>query len=78
MDEEARGIVEALYGDGITARKGAFPTAWVDRLNEDVLAAFEEAPKETSEEAGRAEVPAGGAMRCRLPPSSSAAALASS
>lgn len=43
LDEEARGIVEALYGDGITARKGAFPTAWVDRLNEDVLAAFEEA-----------------------------------
>jgi hypothetical protein len=43
LDEEARAAVEALYGDGITARKGAFPTAWADQLNEDVLAAFEEA-----------------------------------
>ena len=43
LDEEARAAVEALYGDGITARKGAFSTAWVDQLNDDVLAAFEEA-----------------------------------
>ena len=43
LDDEARGIVDGLYGDGIIARKGAFPTAWVDRLNADVLAAFEEA-----------------------------------
>ena len=43
LDEEARGIVEGLYGEGIIARRGAFDVAWVDRLNADVLAAFEEA-----------------------------------
>ena len=43
LDEEAREAVEALYGDGIVARKGAFPVEWVDQLNSDVLAAFEEA-----------------------------------
>jgi len=43
LDEEARAAVEALYGDGIVARKGAFSTEWVDQLNSDVLAAFEEA-----------------------------------
>ena len=43
LDEEARAIVEGLYGEGIVARKGAFPVAWVDQLNDDVLAAFEEA-----------------------------------
>ncbi|KUN33455.1 phytanoyl-CoA dioxygenase [Streptomyces longwoodensis] len=35
--------VEALYSDGITARKGAFGVDWADRLREDVDAAFEEA-----------------------------------
>src|SRR4051795_9438455 len=43
LDDESRGIVEALYGDGIVARKGAFSRDWVDQLNADVLAAFEEA-----------------------------------
>lgn len=43
LDAEARAIVDALYGDGITARRGAFGVEWVDRLNADVLAAFEEA-----------------------------------
>ena len=43
LDEEARGIVDALYGDGIIARKGAFDVEWVDRLNADVMAAFHEA-----------------------------------
>jgi len=43
LDEEARTIVDGLYGDGIIARKGAFDVAWVERLNADVLAAFEEA-----------------------------------
>jgi Phytanoyl-CoA dioxygenase (PhyH) len=43
FDEEARAAVEALYGDGIVARKGAFSTAWADQLNDDVLAAFAEA-----------------------------------
>jgi hypothetical protein len=36
-------IREALYTDGITARKGAFPREWVQQLREDVDAAFEEA-----------------------------------
>lgn len=35
--------VEALYRDGITARRGAFAPEWADRLGEDVAAAFEEA-----------------------------------
>ncbi|SEP94303.1 phytanoyl-CoA dioxygenase family protein [Microlunatus flavus] len=43
LDEEARGIVEGLYGDGIVALKSAFSVEWVDRLNADVLAAFHDA-----------------------------------
>jgi Phytanoyl-CoA dioxygenase (PhyH) len=43
LDEEARAAVEALYGEGIVARKGAFSAEWADQLNDDVLAAFEEA-----------------------------------
>lgn len=35
--------VEALYRDGITARKGAFTTEWADQLGRDVDAAFKEA-----------------------------------
>jgi phytanoyl-CoA dioxygenase PhyH len=35
--------VEALYREGITARKGAFTTAWADQLGRDVDAAFKEA-----------------------------------
>lgn len=35
--------VEALYTDGITARKGAFTKEWADRLREDVDTAFAEA-----------------------------------
>ena len=36
-------ILGALYGDGITALKGAFPREWVQRLREDVDTLFEEA-----------------------------------
>ncbi|HEY8302602.1 MAG TPA: phytanoyl-CoA dioxygenase family protein [Jatrophihabitans sp.] len=36
-------IVHDLYTDGITALKGAFPVEWVDRLGEDIDAAFAEA-----------------------------------
>ena len=43
LGQEAAAAVGALYGDGIVARKGAFDADWVDRLNEDVLAAFAEA-----------------------------------
>lgn len=35
--------VEALYREGITARKGAFTPDWADRLGQDVEAAFQEA-----------------------------------
>ena len=36
-------IRRALYGDGITACKGAFSREWADRMREDIEAAFEEA-----------------------------------
>jgi hypothetical protein len=36
-------LVATLTTDGIIGLKGAFEPAWADRLNEDVLAAFEEA-----------------------------------
>jgi ectoine hydroxylase-related dioxygenase (phytanoyl-CoA dioxygenase family) len=36
-------IMGALYGDGITALKGAFSREWVQQLREDVDAQFEEA-----------------------------------
>src|SRR5687768_5572882 len=35
--------VETLDRDGIVGRKGAFETDWVDRLREDMEAAFTEA-----------------------------------
>jgi hypothetical protein len=35
--------VDALYRDGIVGLKGAFPRAWVERLREDMEAAFQEA-----------------------------------
>lgn len=43
LDVDVVPDVEALYRDGITARKGAFTKAWADRLGEDVHAAFEDA-----------------------------------
>jgi hypothetical protein len=36
-------IMGALYGDGITALKGAFPRAWVEALHEDVRALYADA-----------------------------------
>ncbi|MFC3687528.1 phytanoyl-CoA dioxygenase family protein [Aquipuribacter hungaricus] len=42
-DDETRAIVEALYGDGITARKGAFTPDWADRMREDIETALAEA-----------------------------------
>ncbi len=41
--QDARAERAALYGDGIVAKRGAFPVAWVDQLAEDVDAAFHEA-----------------------------------
>ena len=40
---DTRPMVEALYGDGIVACKGAFPVEWVNQVAEDVQVAFEEA-----------------------------------
>lgn len=45
--------VAALYEAGITARKGAFDPAWVDRLGEDVDAAFREALERPGGAVGR-------------------------
>ncbi|MFJ6650615.1 phytanoyl-CoA dioxygenase family protein [Streptomyces sp. NPDC091290] len=53
LDVDVRPDVEALYGDGITARKGAFSVAWADRLREDVDAAFEEARSRPGGAVGR-------------------------
>jgi hypothetical protein len=50
---DVRPAVDALYGDGITARKGAFPVAWVDELAEDVEAAFQEARSRPNGAVGR-------------------------
>lgn len=36
-------IHQALYGDGILGRKGAFPRPWVQQLREDIDVAFQEA-----------------------------------
>ena len=36
-------IMGAIYGDGITALKGAFSREWADRLHEDVMQLYEEA-----------------------------------
>ena len=35
--------VETIYQDGITARKGAFPREWVERMRQDMMSAFESA-----------------------------------
>ncbi|MEU9446025.1 phytanoyl-CoA dioxygenase family protein [Streptomyces sp. NPDC048304] len=43
LDAEVTADVEALYSDGITARKGAFSADWADTLREDIDLAFEEA-----------------------------------
>ncbi|MER8162844.1 phytanoyl-CoA dioxygenase family protein [Streptomyces sp. NPDC094472] len=43
LDVDVSADVEALYTDGITARKGAFTPEWADRLREDIDEAFAEA-----------------------------------
>ena len=40
---EPADIMRALYGDGITALKGAFPREWAERMREDIDALFAEA-----------------------------------
>ncbi|KQZ18721.1 phytanoyl-CoA dioxygenase family protein [Streptomyces clavifer] len=43
LDIDVSADIDTLYRDGITARKGAFATEWVNRLGEDVNRAFQEA-----------------------------------
>ena len=45
--------VRALYQDGITARKGAFPRDWVENLREDMMTAFWEAIQRPGGAVGR-------------------------
>ncbi|MCX5400273.1 phytanoyl-CoA dioxygenase family protein [Streptomyces sp. NBC_00102] len=53
LDVDVTTDVEALYADGITARKGAFTPEWTDRLREDVEVAFQEALGRTGGAVGR-------------------------
>ncbi|MEU3509299.1 phytanoyl-CoA dioxygenase family protein [Streptomyces longwoodensis] len=53
LDVDVSADVEALYSDGVTARKGAFGVDWADRLREDVDAAFEEARSRPGGAVGR-------------------------
>jgi Phytanoyl-CoA dioxygenase (PhyH) len=46
-------IVKDLYTDGITALKGAFSLEWIQQLDEDVAAAFEEARSRENGAIGR-------------------------
>ncbi|WP_408623833.1 phytanoyl-CoA dioxygenase family protein [Kineosporia rhizophila] len=42
-DSETTAIVEALYGDGIVAKQGAFSREWAQQMREDIDIAFKEA-----------------------------------
>ncbi len=46
-------IMGALYGDGVTALKGAFPREWVQELREDIDKLFDEALKYPGGAVGR-------------------------
>ncbi len=50
---DAEAVRHALYTDGIVAQRGAFSRDWVSRLNDDVLAAFEEAKGRENGAVGR-------------------------
>jgi len=54
MDEfDTARIMGALYGDGITAMKGAFAEAWIEELRSDIEALFEEALQRPGGAVGR-------------------------
>ncbi|MDQ1041124.1 hypothetical protein QFZ75_007540 [Streptomyces sp. V3I8] len=53
LDVDVSADVDALYTDGISARRGAFTADWADRLGEDVAAAFEEARSREGGAVGR-------------------------
>ncbi|MDF3077727.1 MAG: phytanoyl-CoA dioxygenase [Sphingobacteriaceae bacterium] len=46
-------IMGALYGDGITALKGAFSREWAEQLHEDVMRLYEEALQRPGGAVGR-------------------------
>src|SRR3954470_24612805 len=46
-------IRHALMTDGIVARRGAFPSGWVEQVREDVDVAFEEARSRAGGAVGR-------------------------
>ncbi len=52
-DYDTEPIVRDLYTDGITALKGAFSREWVEELDQDVLAAFDEARSRENGAVGR-------------------------
>ena len=43
LEWEADDIMRGLYGDGIIALPRAFPTAFADRMHDEITALFEEA-----------------------------------
>ena len=53
LDLDVTADVQALYSDGITARKGAFTPDWADRLREDIDVAFREALERPGGAVGR-------------------------
>lgn len=50
---DAKQIHDAIYGDGIIARKGAFSREWVGQLREDITAAFTDAIERPGGAVGR-------------------------
>jgi len=50
---DVEALTNAIYTDGITALKGAFPVEWVDRLGEDIEVAFQEARSRPGGAVGR-------------------------
>ncbi|RFA18144.1 phytanoyl-CoA dioxygenase family protein [Subtercola boreus] len=53
VDDEIAAAVTALYTDGVTAKKGAFSTAWADELREDIEVALAEAHSRPNGAVGR-------------------------
>jgi ectoine hydroxylase-related dioxygenase (phytanoyl-CoA dioxygenase family) len=52
-DPEIAAVVEALYTDGIAARKGAFSREWAAQMAEDIETAFAEAQSRENGSVGR-------------------------
>lgn len=52
-DAEIAGVVEALYTDGVAARKGTFSRDWAAQMGEDIETAFAEARSRENGAVGR-------------------------